>query len=270
MANQVYDNFFLSNEVEDQFNSHLDLQQFCTVDDSLEGVAGMKRLINVYRATSGTEKLVMGEGNTKSIEVSHTQEEYEIALAQNKFEYYDEEAMKDPMLVPVGMKHAGTDMFNTVQSDMYNEFKKTNIVVPVTAFDFDAFVDATSALNIENLEGVVVFAFVCPKDKGKVRKALKDDLKYIEAYARTGYIGTVAGVNIYTKQDATEGTIVVATKEAVTIFIKKGTEIEQITKDKRSETAANVRKNTVFSRKYYQVALTNESKAVKLELSAGA
>lgn len=27
MAHNIYDNFYLSNEVEDQFNSHLDLQQ---------------------------------------------------------------------------------------------------------------------------------------------------------------------------------------------------------------------------------------------------
>ena len=35
MAHKIYDNFYLSNEIEDQFNSHLDLQQFCTVDISL-------------------------------------------------------------------------------------------------------------------------------------------------------------------------------------------------------------------------------------------
>lgn len=52
MAHKIYDNFYLSNEVEDQFNSHLDLQQFCTVDNSLVGTAGMKRKINVYKATS--------------------------------------------------------------------------------------------------------------------------------------------------------------------------------------------------------------------------
>lgn len=268
MAHQLYDNFFLSNEVEDQFNSHLDLQSFCTIDTALEGVAGMKRIINTYRATDGTEKLTIGEGNTKAIEVSLTAKEYEIALAQNRFKYYDEQAMQDPMLVPVGMKHAGTDMFNTVQGDIYGEFNKTGIEVPCTAFDFDAFVDAVAALDLENDEEVTIFAFVCPKDKAKIRKALKDDLKYIEAYAKTGYIGTVAGVNLYTKKNATEGTIIVATKEAVTIFTKKGVEVEQITKNQRSETAANVRENNVFSRKYYIVALTNESKAIRLKLGA--
>jgi hypothetical protein len=261
MANTVYENFFLSNEVEDQFDSHLDLQQFCTVDKTLVGTPGMKRMINVYSATDGTEKLAMGEGNSKSIEVGFTQREYEILLAQNRFDYFDEQAMKDPMLVPVGMKHAGTDMYNTVQGDIYGEFAKTGIQVPATAFDFDAFVDASAALNLENVEGVSIFAFVNPKDKAKVRKALKDSLQYVEAFAKNGYIGSVAGINLYDKADATEGEIVVATKEAVTIFKKKGTEIER-------ERDANIRKNTAYSRKYYVVALTNESKAVKIKLNA--
>ena len=267
MANTVYSNFFLSNTVEDQFNSHLDLQQFCTVDTTLEGVDGMKKIIHSYRATDGTEKLTVGQGNSKSIEVSYTPVEYLIALAQNRFEWYDEHAMTDPMLVPVGMKHAATDMFNTLQADIYGEFAKTGIEVPATAPDFEAFVDAGAALNIENLEDVSVFAFVCPKDKAKVRKALKDDLKYVEEYAKHGYIGTVAGINIYTKADATEGEVIVATKEAVTIFIKKGTEVEL---PPRSAEDANTRKNTAFSRKYYVVALTDESKAVKIKFGAGA
>ena len=261
MANTVYENFFLSNTVEDQFNSHLDLQRFCVVDDGLVGTAGMKRIIHSYRATNGTEKLTVGQGNSKSIEVSYTPAEYEIALAQNNFKWYDEHAMTDPMLVPVGMKHIGTDMFNTVQADIYGEFAKTGIEVPVTAFDFNAFVDATAALNLENIEDVEVFGFVCPKDKAKVRKALKDELKYVEAFARQGYIGTVAGVNLYDKADATEGEIIVAIKGAVTIFNKKGVETEQ-DRDK------NTRQNTAYSRKYYVVALTDESKAVKIKLDA--
>ena len=265
MANTVYENFFLSNTVEDQFNSHLDLVPFCTVDNTLEGTAGMKRVIHAYRATDGTEKLTVGQGNTKSIEVNYTPVEYEIALAQNRFDWYDEHAMTDPMLVPVGMKHAGTDMFNTVQADIYGEFAKTGIEVPATAPNFDAFVDASAALNLENIEGVSIFAFVSPADKAKVRKALKDDLKYIESYARTGYIGSVANINLYDKADATEGEIIVATKDAVTIFNKKGVEVEQ---PPRSADEANIRKNTVFSRKYYVVALTDESKAVKIKLNA--
>ena len=261
MANQVYENFFLSNTVEDQYNSHLDLQQFCEVDNSLVGTAGMKRIIHTYRATNGTEKLTVGAGNTKSIEVSYTPVEYEIALAQNRFVWNDEHAMTDPMLVPVGMKHAGTDMYNTVQGDIYTEFAKTGIQVETNVFDFDAFVDASAALNLENVENVNIFAFVNPKDKAKIRKALKTELEYVEAYARQGYIGSVAGINLYDKADATEGEIIVAIKGAVTIFNKKGVETEQ-------ERDANTRVNSAYSRKYYVVALTDESKAVKIKLTA--
>jgi hypothetical protein len=159
------------------------------------------------------------------------------------------------------MKHAGTDMFNTINADIYAEFAKTGIEVPATAFDFDAFVDASAALNLENVEGVNLFAFVCPKDKAKIRKSLKDSLEYVESYARQGYIGSVAGINLYDKADATEGEIIVATKEAVTIFNKKGVEMEQ-------ERDANTRVNSAYSRKYYVVALTDESKAVKIKLTA--
>lgn len=268
MAHTLYDNFFLSNTVEDQFNSHLDLNPFCTIDRTLEGTAGMKRIIHTYRATNGTEKLAIGAGNSKSIEVSYTPKEYEIALAQNRFVWNDEHAMIDPMLVPVGMKHAGTDMYNTIQGDIYGEFAKTGIEVPATAFNFDAFVDASAALNLENLEGVFKFAFVCPKDMAKVRKALKDDLQYVEAYAKKGYVGSVGDIHLFTKADATEGEIIVATKDAVTIFIKTGVETELVDKGTRSETAANIRQNTAFTRKYYVVALTDESKAVKITLNA--
>lgn len=265
MAHVIYDNFYLSNEVEDQFNSHLDLQSFCTIDRTLEGTAGMLRKINVYRATNGTEKLAMGAGNTKSIEVSYTPEEYRILLAQNRFEYFDEQAMTDPNIVPVGVRHMGTDMFNTVNADIFTEFRKATLTVSATAFDFAAFVDAQAKLNLENLEGVTLFGFVCPADMAKIRKALKDDLKYVEAFAKTGYVGTVGGVNLYTKKDATEGEIIIATREAVTLFVKKGAEVEQ---PPRSADDANIRKNTILSRKYYLAALTDETKAVKITIGA--
>lgn len=262
MPNTVYENFYLSNEIEDQYNSHLDLQQFCTVDNTLTGTAGMKRKIHKYKATNGTEKLAKGKGNTKSIEVSFEEDEYTILLAQNRFQYYDEEAMTDPMVVTTGTRHAGTDLFNTVNADIFAEFNKATLSVSATALDFGAFVDAVAKLNLENLEGVSIFGFVCAADMAKIRKTLKDDLKYVESFARTGYVGTVGGVNLYTKKDAVVGTVIIGTKEAVTLFNKKGTEVEQ-------ERDSNIRQTSVYSRKYYLAALTDETKAVKITVSVG-
>lgn len=263
----IYDNYFLSNEVEDQYNSHLDLQQFCTVDNSLVGQPGMKRKINVYKATDGTEKLTMGNGNTKTIQVSYEDEEYEILLAQNRFEYYDEQAMTDPMLVPVGVRHMGTDMFNTVNKDIFAEFNKATLTLSATDYSFGTFADAIAKLDLEQIENVNIFGFVNASDMASIRKALKEDLKYVESFARTGYVGTVAGINLYTKKDAVTGTIIIGTREAVTLFNKKGVEIEQITANNRSETAANNRLNTIFSRKYYLAALTDATKVVKITVN---
>ena len=240
MPNTVYDNFFLSNEIEDQYNSHLDLQQFCTVDNTLTGTAGMVRKIHKYSATNGTEKLTMGKGNTKTIEAGFTEKEYRILMAQNRFQYYDEEAMTDPMVITTGTQHAGTDLFNTANADIYSAFNEATLTIVTTALGFDAFVDAAAMLNLENLEGVSIFGFVNPADMAKLRKALKDDLKYVQEFAKQGYVGTVGGINIYTKKDAETGKIVIATKEAVTLFNKKGTEVEQ-------EREGNIRRNTVYS-----------------------
>lgn len=268
MANKVYDNFWLSNEIEDQYKSHLDLQQFCTVDNSLVGTAGMLRKVNVYSATDGTEKLAVTKGNTKSIEVTYSEKEYRILLAQNRFKYYDEQAMTDPMLVPTGTKHMGTDLFNTVNADIFAEFNKATLTVTAPKLDFGAFADAVAKLNIEgtdNEPGAIApqcFAFVCPIDMAQLRKNLGEDLKYVESYARSGYVGTVAGVNVYTKKDAGAKTVILGTREAVTLFNKKGVEVEQ-------ERDSNTRENTIYSRKYYLAALTDATKAVKLTVGTG-
>ena len=261
MAHNIYENFVLANEIEDQYNSYLDLARFCTVDNSLTGTPGMVKKIHTYNATSGTEKLAMGAGNTKDIEVDYTPEEYRILMAQNRFKYFDEQEMTDPMVVTTGLRHAAVDMFNHVNADVFAEFNKATLEHTATAPDFGCFADAASLLNVENLEGLELFAFVSPKDMAKVRKALKDELKYVEAFAKSGYVGTVAGWNLYTKKDAVENTIVGGTREAVTLFNKRGVEVEQ-------ERNADTRQNTIWSRKYYLAALTDASKAVKITLGA--
>nr|DAX51907.1 MAG TPA: major capsid protein [Caudoviricetes sp.] len=263
MAHTIYENFYLSNEIEDQYKSHLDLQQFCKVDNSLTGTAGMKRQINVYSATDGTETLTMGNGNTKSIEVKYAKKEYEILLAQNRFKYFDEQEMTDPMLVPVGVRHMGTDLFNYVNKSIYTEFKKANMAVAAEKLNFAAFADAVASLNIEYTDNEaekvasLAFAFVSPVDVAELRKNLAEDLKYVESFVRTGYVGTVAGVNIFTKKDADKGMVIVATHKAVTLFNKKGVEVEQ---DRNKD----IRENTIWSRKYYLAALTDSTKAVKV------
>ena len=74
---------------------------------------------------------------------------------------------------------------------------------------------------------------------------------------KTELIAEVAKKCGLSKKDAEKGTICLATKSAVTLFNKKGTEVEQV-RD------ADHRKNDIFSRKYYIAALTDAGKAVKI------
>lgn len=261
MPNNPYSNFVIENEIEDQFLSHLDLERFCEVDDTLTLNDGMTIKVHRYSATNGTEKVAQGEGNSQTITAGYAEVEYNILCAQNRFSWFDEELMKDPAMVLTGTKHMGTDMFNTTNGDVYAEFKKATKVVPVEAFDFNAFADAEAMLGLENLEDIEIFAFVSPDDVAGLRKKLKDSLQYVEAFAKQGYIGTVGGCNVYTKADAVKGLICLGVKGAVTKYIKNGVSSE-------IERDANTRKNTEYFRKYYVCALTDEKLAVKILLGS--
>lgn len=260
MANKTYPNHVLENNFENQYATKLDLMQFCTVDDSLVGVAGDKKVINTYTATDGTETLAMGEGNTKDIEVSYEEKEYSIELLQNRFSYFDEEEMRDPKIVEKGLNHGVVDMFNTAQNKAMAEFAKATLEAEVDKFDFDAFVDG-AALFDDELGELSVFAIVHKDDVKEIRKNLKDSLQYVEAYVRKGYIGTVNGINIYQHNMGISGTPILATKKAVTYFRKKGTEVEQ---DRNPDT----RKNQVWHRQVGIFAFTDATQAVKLKKKA--
>ena len=113
-------------------------------------------------------------------------------------------------------------------------------------------------MNLENEEGL--FLLISPADKAGFRKALREDLSYSEGFVRTGYIGSVAGVPVVVSKAVPAGKGFLATKDAVTVFIKKDTEIEQ-------ERDANTRKNSVFGRKVAVIALTDANKVVKLTIA---
>lgn len=276
MANTPYPNYVLENKFEDQYQSYLDLMQFCTVDNSLTGEPGMKKKIRTYKATDGTETVAKGEGNTKSITASYTETEYTIEMLQNRFDWYDEDEMEDPLVVDKGLEHQAVDMFNTANKKAIAEFAKATQKVETAKFDFNCFVDAVASIKdlriseSTEITGLGVFALVHKDDVAELRKNLGDLLKYVEAYARNGYIGTVAGVNIYTSALATKGEFAVATKQAVTYFNKKGTEAETSVKGNRSAENANKRENSVFLRKYGIFALTDQNFIVKVVKSATA
>ena len=259
MAHKVYENVVLSNKLNDILTTQVDLNQYMTIDTSMTEEAGMKKVINTYTSTGAVEELGMGEGNSGEIEVSFTPVEYEVKTYQGKFSFYDEQEMQDPMVVDTGLKHSGDTMINTFTSLAIAEMEKATLVQDGTAWNFDTVVDAIAKLNLESEEGL--FLLISPADKASFRKALKDDLSYSEGFVRTGYIGTVAGVPVIVTKAVAAGKGYLATKDAVTVFIKKDSETEY-------ERDADTRHNAYWVRKVGVVALTDATKIVKIAITA--
>ena len=258
MAHNVYQNFVLSNRVNDILTTQVDINNYMTIDNTLTAEAGMKKKIITYNSTGNVEQLAMGAGNTEEIEVTNTVAEYDVLTYQGKFAFYDEEEMIDPNVVETGLKHSADSMVNKFTENAIAELDKASLTV-TGAWGFDIVVDAIAKMNVEGEDGL--FLLVSPADKATIRKALKDDLKYAEGFVRTGYIGTICGVPVIVTKAVAAGKAYLATKEAVTVFVKKDTETEY-------ERDADKRHNKYFVRKVAVVALTDGSKVVKLTINA--
>lgn len=271
---------FISNEIEDTYLSHLDLNGFCTIDNSLQGVAGDRRTIYKYTPSGTAVDVAEGAGNSASISVALTGNEYVVKCIQDWFQYSDEAMMRDPFAVQAGINHMGIALFNKVNADVYAEMANATLgnstAVP---FTFDAMVDAVSALTIKDAAGEnaldaqkrfvpTVWAIAGKAEVGKIRKACKDQLEYVPEHAwNPGYIGEVAGVTVFYKQDATADTIYVGTNQAVTVFNKTGVTTEIAARAGGATGSANTRMNDIFARKYYIAALTDATQIYKLTIS---
>ena len=256
MEHKIYENFILANKLTDLLETSISMNNYMTIDNSLAESAGMKKVINTYTATGNVETLAMGEGNTDEIAVSFTPSEYTVETTQGKFQYYDEQQMTDPTVVDMGLKAVSEKMTNDLTDKAIAEFNKATLSVPISGnITFDNVVDAVAQLNTEDESGL--FMLINPAQKAGLRKSLKDDLKYNSDFVASGYIGTVAGVNVIVSKAVPVKTAYLATKEAVTCFIKKGSVIEQ-------ERDGEHRNNKVICRKVMLVALTDATKVVKL------
>lgn len=259
MAHQVYENVVLSNKINDILTTEVNLNNYLTIDNSLTQNAGMKKKVITYTSTGSVEALGMGQGNTTSLEVQKSEKEYDVLTYQGKFAFYDEEEMTDPMIVDTGLRHSADNMVNKFTANAIAEMDKATLTVKPSAWSFDAVVDAIAEMNLENEDGL--FLLISPADKAAFRKALADDLKYSEGFARTGYIGSVCGVPVIVSKAVPAGKGYLATKEAITVFIKKDTETEY-------ERDADKRNNSYWVRKVAVVALTDATKICKIAITA--
>ena len=260
MANTVYQNFVLESRLSDLLNTKLNTRSLMTVDNSLTESAGMIKKINTYTYTGKVEKLAKGAKNTTRGAVSYTPKQYEVEVSQQVFDYYDEEFMQDPKVVEMGMNGAATLMVNDMNEKYFAELKKATLSHSVKgAFNYDAVVDAIQLMNLEDEAGL--FLIIGNDLKAEVRKDADFKAARQGEILFNGQIGNICGVPVLVSKLVPANTAYLATKEAVTLYTKKDSEVEQ-------ERQGEIRQNTVIMRKVNLVALTDATKVVKITKQA--
>lgn len=258
MAHTVYENFILESKLNDLLNTKLNTRSLMTIDTDLAENAGMKKVINVYDYTGQVENVAMGAGNTVKGAVTFTPEEYTVKVGQQTFEYFDEQAMTDPKIVDMGIQGASQVMVNDLNTKFFAELKKATLnhkYAKATGFSYDAVVDALELLNLEDEANLVLIIgtdlrSVVRKDED-FKSARQGEILF------SGQIGNIAGVPVVVSKLVAKKEAYLMEKGAVTLFVKKDSEVEQ----KRD---AETRENKVIMRKVNLVALTDNTKVVKI------
>lgn len=261
MANTVYANKVLEAKAKDLLTTSVNTRNLMTVDNSLAQNVGMTKTINVYTYTGEAEELGAGVGNTASKRgsISYTGTDYTVKMVQQAFDYLDEDFMKDNTIVDNMLKGANQVMVNKMTADFIAEAKKATLGVTfASAIGYDAIVDAISTLNVEDESGIFI---VIPN---AWKAALRKDADYKSArmgeVIYNGQVGTICGIPVIaTKALTTEAFVM--TKEAVKLFMKKDVEVEQ-------DRDADKRKNSVYLRTAYIVAMVDATKICKVSKSA--
>lgn len=261
MANTVYANKVLEAKAKDLLTTSVNTRNLMTVDNSLAQNVGMTKTINVYTYTGEAEELAAGVGNTASKRgsIAYKGTDYTVKMVQQAFDYLDEDFMKDNTIVDNMLKGANQVMVNKMTSDFITEAKKATLGVTfATAIGYDVIVDAISALNVEDESGIFI---VIPN---AWKAALRKDADYKSArmgeVIYNGQVGTICGIPVIaTKALTTEAFVM--TKEAIKLFMKKDVEVEQ-------DRDADKRKNSVYLRTAYIVAMVDATKICKVSKSS--
>lgn len=255
---KTFDNEVLEVLFENQLITAMDMMRFAHTDYSLTESAGMKKKIRQYVGTGNVKECAMGEGNGDDVFGSYfLEKEYEVGLTQAKGMWYDEQQDNDPNAVNKMIAHMSEEMTNDMTRKIVKAMGEATQVKYGFVPGFDVVSDAIAEFPDENTEKENLFLLISRKDSSKWRKALADDLKYVEDFSRRGYIGHVCSVPIYWNDAVAQGEAFIGTPEAITVFIKHGVSSE-------SERIADIRQNNVWLRKTMLIALENANKLIRL------
>ena len=258
MANAIQDRKVIEERIKDILETALDGLQFMTVDRDLAQNAGMVKDIVKYAYEGAVQAVAEGAANTERGKVTFQEESYRVQVKQQVFDYTDEQYMKDFKVVEVGAKGMSIEMKNDLNNDFFVEIANTSTVHSASKFSYDVVVDAIEKMNLEDEQGL--FLLIGTDLKASIRKDEDFKASKMGEILYTGQIGSIGGVPVIVSRKVPKNTGYLATKEAVTLFNKKGVELEA---DRQKEK----RINTEIARKVCLVALTDSTKAVKITIA---
>lgn len=254
-----YENFVLENKMTDLVNTNVNVNALFTVDNSLEGTAGLKKIINKYTYAGEVEKLAKGAANSAKGSITFATEEYEIERYQQTFEYNDMDVMQDPYILDVATKGAAEVMANHIRSQYFDELKKISNEHTVSAFSYDAVVDALLKIGREVESDT--FLVMGLDAKAAIRKDADYKASRQGEILYTGQFGDICGVPCICSKMVEPGKVYVTTKDAVKLFVKKSGSVEQ---DRNIET----KDNTVVYDRHGVMALVDETKSCVIKFGA--
>ena len=162
MSNTVFSNKVIEAKAKDLLTTQVNARSMMTVDNSLTATSGMIKTINTYTYSGVAEELAVGVGNTASTRgsIAYVGKDYTVKMVQQAADYFDEDFMKDNLIVDFMLKGATQVMTNKMTSDFYaalatkNSAGSAELVQGVTfakgkALSYDVIVDAISELMLK-------------------------------------------------------------------------------------------------------------------------
>lgn len=258
-ALKIADAEVLSVKFANQLKTKLDMNQFITMDYSLMENPGMVKKVRTYSGTGDVEDLAMGAKNATVIGAEWVETPYEVKTTQGTIKHFDEQQMADPNSIDAALERLSTSIINDNTKKIVAELAKTTHKINNFDYSFEMIAEAVASLPEETNDGL--YLMVARKDSAKYQKKLKDSLQYVEAFVRSGYIGSVCGVPVYLTDAVEPGKAYLATPEAVTNFMKA---------DARIETSRDIeaRATTIVGNVVRVIALTNNDKVIELTTAA--
>lgn len=250
-----YSNFVVQNEIKSALATKLDLTRFCTTNYSLTAAPGMTVKVHKYTVAPGSEVqfLDRAAGNTKNVSSVMSESEYTVKRLQGTFQYYDDDILADEMLIQAKAQHTAEEMTNAINRAAIGEMVKTENILECTAYDEVNFANLISlyTARYESTEGL--FFLLNQKLDAKVRKLFSDHLQYSEGYLKIGALYAIFGIPCFYSREIPENYVVLATREAVTNFIKRDISLE-------TERVPNTHLTNNFVSTYSIIALTDETR----------